>query len=332
MICCYFALTNKRDMTTILTITGSDGTGGSGLQQDIRTITALGSYAVSAITSITMQNTLGIQDFHDLPADTVRGQIEAIINDVQPDTVKIGMVRTPETLGVIVDLLTKYRPRHVVYDPVVTASNGERLMGDGLLVSIRQRLIPLCTVVVTRRYGQAFELRNGEVFGVRVVNFDNTAHHGLANSFSSALAVYLSRGATVDEAARQAQEYISTLIARSSGLKGRGSILYNDFLQLLNKHYRTNRDVAFYAERLNVTPRYLAQVTHNICDRSPKALIDQMLIDAITAELDTTRHTIQEIAFQFGFYSQAQLSTFYKKQTGQAPSERRRKPEEVIRS
>ncbi len=310
-------------MTTILTITGSDGTGGSGLQQDLRTITALGSYAVSAITSITMQNTLGIQDFHDLPAETVRGQIEAIINDVQPDTVKIGMVRTPETLQVIVDLLTKYRPRHVVYDPVVTASNGERLMGDGLLDAIQRRLLPLCTVVVIRKNGQGLQLYDGDVFGVRVVSFDNSAHHGLANSFSSALAVYLSRGATVDEAAQQAQEYIATLIARSAGLSGRGSVLYSDFIRLLGKHYRTNRDVAYYADRLNVTPRYLSQVTHNISGRAPKAIIDQTLTDAITAELDTTRHTIQQVAFSFGFTSQSQLATFYKKQTGQSPSEHR---------
>lgn len=97
-------------MKTILTITGSDSTGGSGVQADIRTIAALGGYAVSAVTSITVQNTLGIQAFHDLPADIVKGQIEAIINDVQPDTVKVGMIRTIETLSVVVDALLKYIP------------------------------------------------------------------------------------------------------------------------------------------------------------------------------------------------------------------------------
>lgn len=87
---------NLKLLKTILTITGSDSTGGSGVQADIRTISALGGYAVSAVTSITVQNTLGIQAFHDLPADIVKGQIEAIINDVQPDTVKVGMIRTTE--------------------------------------------------------------------------------------------------------------------------------------------------------------------------------------------------------------------------------------------
>ena len=90
----------------ILTITGSDSTGGSGVQADIRTISELGGYAVSAITSITVQNTLGIQEFFDIPAEIVSGQIEAIMNDMQPDIVKIGMIRRVETLNVVIDALT----------------------------------------------------------------------------------------------------------------------------------------------------------------------------------------------------------------------------------
>ena len=104
-------------MKTILTITGSDSTGGSGVQADIRTIAALGGYAVSAVTSVTVQNTLGIQAFYDLPAEIVRGQIEAIINDMEPDTVKVGMIRTTETLAVVVDALLKYRPHHIYLRP-----------------------------------------------------------------------------------------------------------------------------------------------------------------------------------------------------------------------
>lgn len=129
-------------MKTILTITGSDSTGGSGVQADIRTIAALGGYAVSAVTSITVQNTVGIQAFYDLPADIVKGQIEAIINDMQPDTVKIGMIRTTETLAIIVEALSKYRPHHIIYDPIVTASNGDRLMTDDVIMQIRHRLLP----------------------------------------------------------------------------------------------------------------------------------------------------------------------------------------------
>ncbi|MBR6973948.1 MAG: bifunctional hydroxymethylpyrimidine kinase/phosphomethylpyrimidine kinase, partial [Bacteroidaceae bacterium] len=82
-----------RQKKAILTITGSDGTGGSGVQADIRFIHELGGVAASAITSITVQNTLGIQEFYDLPASAVRQQVEAIINDLQPQVVKVGLLR-----------------------------------------------------------------------------------------------------------------------------------------------------------------------------------------------------------------------------------------------
>ena len=98
-----------RELQPILTITGSDSTGGSGVQADIKTISELGGYAVSAITSITVQNTLGIQEFFDVPAEIVSGQIEAIMNDIQPSIVKVGMIRKVETLNVLIDALTKYR-------------------------------------------------------------------------------------------------------------------------------------------------------------------------------------------------------------------------------
>lgn len=89
-------------MKTILTITGSDSTSRSGVQADIRTITALGVKAVSVITSVTIQNTIGIQDFYDLLAAVVSGQLDAIINDVEPEVVKIGMIRSADVLAVIV--------------------------------------------------------------------------------------------------------------------------------------------------------------------------------------------------------------------------------------
>ena len=85
---------NRRN--TVLTITGSDSTSGAGVQADIQTISALGGYAVSVITSITVQNTIGIQDFYNIPPEVISGQIEAIVNDVQPQAVKIGMIRSAE--------------------------------------------------------------------------------------------------------------------------------------------------------------------------------------------------------------------------------------------
>ena len=117
----------------ILTITGSDSTGGSGVQADIKTISALGGYALSAITAITVQNTLGIQEFFNLPANIVAGQIEAIINDIQPEVVKIGMIRSVGTLNAVVGALSKYKPRQTIYDPIVYSSRGDVLMADDVI-------------------------------------------------------------------------------------------------------------------------------------------------------------------------------------------------------
>ena len=112
----------------ILTITGSDSTSGSGVQADIKTISSLGGYAVSAITSITVQNTLGIQAFFDIPSEIVSGQIEAIINDMQPRVVKIGMIRSVDVLRSITDSLNKYKPEQIIYDPIVFSSLNDILM------------------------------------------------------------------------------------------------------------------------------------------------------------------------------------------------------------
>lgn len=316
-------------MKTILTITGSDSTGGSGVQADIRTIAALGGYAVSAVTSVTVQNTLGIQAFYDLPAEIVRGQIEAIINDMQPATVKVGMIRTTETLAVVVDVLLKYRPHHIIYDPIVTASNGDRLLSDDVITQIRCRLLPLCSLVIlregeTEKIFNSPSLKGKKETDVCTYVLDDPLQHGLANSFSSSLAVYLSQDEPMEQAIKHAREYVRTLITRKSDINGRSSQLYYEFLEAVQLHYRTNRDVAFYADCLNVSPRYLSQVAHRISGKSPKNIIDHTLADALACQLRTTQKTIQEIAYEHGFASQAQFSKFFKKLMGQSPSEWRR--------
>ena len=152
--------------TTILTITGSDGTGGSGVQADIRFISALGGMAASAVTSITVQNTLGIQEFYDLPASVVRQQVEAIINDLQPQVVKIGLLRRIDVVETLVDVLKKYQPRHIVYAPVLKSTKGEQLVSTKVYEAIERLLMPLCTVVLEpsdlpigpRKHGYANQL------------------------------------------------------------------------------------------------------------------------------------------------------------------------------
>ena len=315
----------------ILTITGSDSTGGSGVQADIRTISELGGYAVSAITSITVQNTLGIQAFFDIPAEIVSGQIEAIMNDIQPSIVKVGMIRRVETLEVVIDALTKYRPDYIIYAPAIWSSNGDALMTEDVVSQIKYRLLPLCSVVVARKKENDIILQDTKLLrmaegrGMQVFLLDNANSHGLTNRFSSALAVYLNRGNKMEEALGMAQDFINVELTRESNLQGRSSELYNQFISQVNNFSRTYSDVHFYADQLNVSSRYLAQVTRRISGKTPKAIIDEYIVKEIERELSTTTHTVQEIANTFGFSSQAHLTKFFKKMKGVTPSAFRQK-------
>lgn len=304
---------------TILTITGSDPTGESGIQADIRFITELGYTAVSAITTITLQNTLGIQEFHDLPASVVGGQIDALVNDVQPRAVKIGMMRRVETIETVVEALRRYRPDFVIYDPVLFSSRGERLMGDEALSLIRRKLFPLCTVIIVR-HQEVKDLLGEMVLGnVCFINDDN--RHGLSNGFSSSLTVSLCEGRTVEEAVSKANNFCQRQLSGTTVLQGRSSQLYNDFLSLVRQNFASCSDVASYSDKLNVGSAYLGQVCRRIAGRSPKSIIDDFIVKDIERQLTKTNRTIQEIALSLGFSSQAHLSKFFKNIVGKSPSE-----------
>lgn len=310
-------------MKTILTITGSDSTSESGVQADIRTITALGVKAVSVITSVTIQNTIGIQDFYDLPAAVVSGQLDAIINDVEPEVVKIGMIRSADVLAVIVGALKKYKPTAVVYDPILFSSRGDRLMGMDAIEQVRSQLFPLCTVIVMRKRESTLLLK--DYIKDNVCLLDDSVEHGYANSFASALSVYLSQGQDTTTAMASAQAFISRQTAKPDKLQGRSGELYNEFISRVSEQYGQNSDVAHYADILNVSGRYLAQVCRRIAGKSPKNIIDSYIVKGITVRLATTGDTIQAIACDFGFANQAHLSKFFKNQMGLSPTEYRRK-------
>lgn len=305
---------------TILTITGSDPTGESGIQADIKYISELGLTAVSAITTITLQNTLGIQEFHDLPAGVVGGQIEALVNDVQPKVVKIGMMRRVETIQTVVEALRRYTPAFVVYDPVLFSSRGDRLMGDEALGIVRRRLFPLCSVIVVRRH-EAHALLGDMVPGN--VCFIDDNRHGLSNGFSSSLAVALCKGKKMDEAVGKANEFCQRQLSATTVLQGRSAQLYNDFVSLVRQDFAVSSDVASYAEKLNVGSAYLGQVCRRIAGKSPKSIIDDFIVKDIERQLSKTGKTILEIAQDLGFSSQAHLSRFFKNIVGKSPSEYR---------
>ena len=131
----------------ILSIAGSDCSGGAGIQADIKTISALGGYAASAITAITVQNTLGVRAVQSISPDMVRGQIEAVMDDLQPVAIKIGMINDIKIVRVISDCLQKYSPAYVVYDPVMVSTSGKKLMTDEAIEEIKKELLPLVTLI-----------------------------------------------------------------------------------------------------------------------------------------------------------------------------------------
>ena len=131
----------------ILSIAGSDCSGGAGIQADIKTISALGGYAASVITAVTAQNTLGVQSVYPIPADMVKAQITSVMDDLRPDAVKIGMVYDAGIVTAIVDCLQTYTPECIVYDPVMISTSGRRLMTEETIQVIKTELFPLCTLI-----------------------------------------------------------------------------------------------------------------------------------------------------------------------------------------
>ena len=132
---------------SVLTIAGSDCSGGAGIQADIKTISALGAYAASAITAITVQNTCGVEAIHPIPPVFVTGQIEAVLSDIRPAAVKIGMVTDVEIIHSIASSLHKFKPKHVVFDPVMVSSSGRCLIENAAIEVLINELIPETTLI-----------------------------------------------------------------------------------------------------------------------------------------------------------------------------------------
>lgn len=134
-------------MKTALTIAGSDSCGGAGIQADIKTMTANGVYAMSAITALTAQNTTGVTGIMEVTPDFLREQLTDVIEDIWPDAVKIGMVSSSGLIQVIADTIETYQLKNVVVDPVMVATSGAKLISDEAIETLKTQLIPKATVI-----------------------------------------------------------------------------------------------------------------------------------------------------------------------------------------
>lgn len=232
-----------------LTIAGSDCSGGAGIQADIKTMSALGCYAASAITAITVQNTLGVTAVHAVPPEIVAGQIKAVMDDIEPKAIKIGMVNDAETIFAIAETLKAYSLPHLVVDPVMVATSGSRLMQDDGLDVFCRELLPLATLLTpnvpeaevlsgikitdkgsmdkaARRVLQLgcnnLLIKGGHLAGQKVdrlygdVDCEYVAEnvvtrntHGTGCSLSSAITTFLAQGFSTDEAIGKAKEWLT---------------------------------------------------------------------------------------------------------------------------
>ena len=131
----------------VLTIAGSDSGGGAGIQADLKTISALGCYGTTAITAVTVQNTLGVSNIHPVPVDIVKEQIESVLSDIGTDAVKIGMLHSANIIKTVKSVLQRYVPGIIVLDPVMVAASGDKLIEDNTIEVMIKELFPLATVI-----------------------------------------------------------------------------------------------------------------------------------------------------------------------------------------
>jgi hydroxymethylpyrimidine/phosphomethylpyrimidine kinase len=137
----------SRNRPSVLTIAGSDSGGGAGVQADLKTFAAHGVHGTSVITALTAQNTRGVRAIHVPDAAFLRAQLEAVFEDFEIATVKLGMLADARVIHTVADALARYAPTHVVLDPVMIATSGARLLDPDALSALRARLLPLATLV-----------------------------------------------------------------------------------------------------------------------------------------------------------------------------------------
>ena len=138
---------SEKHYPRVLSIAGSDSGGGAGIQADLKTFSALGCYGMTAITAITAQNTQGVRAIHGVPLEILTAQIDSVVEDIGVDAVKIGMLHAPEVVQVVAQAIRRHAMPHVVLDPVMVATSGDRLTTAGTVEVLVQELFPLSALL-----------------------------------------------------------------------------------------------------------------------------------------------------------------------------------------
>ncbi len=239
-------------MKYVLTIAGSDPIGGAGIQADIKTITSIGCHALTAVTALTAQNSKGVKAIQPVPVGFILRQIEAVMEDIIPDAVKLGMIFTASAIKGVAKAMKNYSVGCLVVDPVLKSSTGDKLLQPEALSAMKERILPLARVVTPNLHeaeaftgmrvrnlrqmeeacrainalGPAVIVKGGHLPGEPVdILFDGTKMvyfrgeriktlhtHGTGCVFSSALACFLAMGHSLEKASRRAHDFVRASI------------------------------------------------------------------------------------------------------------------------
>ena len=243
--------------TTVLTIAGSDPSGGAGIQADLKTFSALHCYGMSAITALTAQNTVGVQSVYPIPNEFILEQLNSIFNDIEVDAIKIGMLGKKDLICGIADFLQSFSEskKRIVVDPVLFAKSGDQLVGDDSIQMLKEKILPLATVLTPNLQEASKLLGLSKITGeeemeqaafallelgpqavvikgkakdclaikdhkasywLEAVLIPTENVHGTGCTFSAAIASYLAKGESILDSVTKAKTYISTAIEKGS--------------------------------------------------------------------------------------------------------------------
>ncbi len=255
----------------VLSIAGSDPSGGAGIQADLKAISACGCFATTAITAIVDENTVGVYGVHPVPIDFVKGQIKSVLEDVGTDAIKIGMLHSSELIRAVKEAILSHQVKDIVLDPVMVATSGDKLLQDEAIATLQQELIPMVRIITPNvpeaeilsglKINQQADLKkvakalscqqtvsvllkaghltDDELIDVfynaetdeflelssKRINTRNT--HGTGCTFSSALAAFLAKQESLNDAVRHAKQYINQAIEKGAAYqigKGNGPV------------------------------------------------------------------------------------------------------------
>jgi len=255
----------------VLTIAGSDPSGGAGIQADLKTFSACGCFGTSAIVAVVDENTVGVTGVHPVPVAFVTGQIRSVLDDIGADAIKIGMLHSSELIRAVKETLARYPIKNIVLDPVMVATSGDKLLQDEAIETLKNELIP-CARVITPNIPEAevllgrkidgqhdlpviikelsaggkvsvllkgghlkeevltdvfYNAETEEIISLPSKRIHTKNTHGTGCTFSSAIAAFLAHGQPLNDAIRNAKDYMKSAISAGATYeigKGHGPV------------------------------------------------------------------------------------------------------------